>query len=410
VIPEPADEFAKSLGALALEFLRNPARREEWRDFYDLFHRVPPLPIGDGEWVVTRWPDVRATMGHNSAELTALFPSTSIPEVNKLMLGMLPHESGSEHRRMRALTQPLFKEGRLSGLEPEIVRQVESLLYPAAFTEVGSDIVGTLGVRVPEILSCLLLDVAPEDRGAVGNWSRTLYRQMGRYDQSASETDAARAAYYGIRDYVLRRARMPSGPVYGGVGRELFGAWEGGRLDDDQLLSYFALFLLTGLDTITYAIANSVCFLGSSPQVFSRLRQSPDLSGVAFSEAMRLWGPIRLCVRHLQKEVPTPSCTIPEGALVFILIHAANRDPECVADPDQVRWDRSGRESMAFGIGPHGCLGGALGMLVGRILFRSLCTRCTRIRVTPDLGRASFIPSLPILGIEDVRLYAEPVG
>lgn len=408
---EPAAELAHSVGALAVEFMRNPARRHEWRDFYALFHRLPPVPIGDGEWVVTRWPDVRAAMGSSAAELTALYPSTGVPALNELMLGMLPYESGSRHRGLRRLTQHLLSDRSVAGLAAEIRREIRSALFPEAFTPAGTDVIGTLGVRLPEALSCLLLDVAPQDRERVGEWSRLLYAQTGRYDQSAAEAESVLAALDALRSYVLGRASAHDpGPGHGGVGNSLIALRRAGTLDDEQLIAYFSLFLLTGLDTITYAVGNALCFLGSRPDVFSTIRHSPELAGTAFSEVMRLWGPIRLCVRHLQRPVETPGGTIPEGALVFILIHAANRDPFSFADPDDLRWDRSGSRSIAFGIGPHGCLGGALGMLVGRVLFELLASECVALRATPDIENTRFIPSLPILGFEDVRIHAEPAG
>lgn len=404
----PENDHIALLRALTWEFLKNPPRRQQWREFYRLLYDAPPLPIGQGEWVVTNWDDVVAAMSHEGAELTAIYPATRIPQINELLLGMLPHEHGPEHRRLRAVTRVLFTDAAIRRLHDQIVAVLEDLLYPTVFISDGCDVVNTLGLKVPEALSCILLDVAPDDREVVGAWAREIYRQIGKYDQSEQETRAAEAVYDEFREYVMRRTKRPQGTIYGGVGEKLLAARRTGALNESQLLSYFALFLLTGLDTLTYAIGNAICFLGSSPDVFERLRHSPELAEAAFREAMRLWGPIRLCVRHLQQSVELPTVTIPQDSIVFILIHAANRDPKHTLRPDNLRWDRSIRDSLAFGVGPHGCLGGALGTDVGRTLYYSLSTKCRTVRTTPHINAASFIPSLPILGIDDVRLFAEP--
>jgi cytochrome P450 len=321
---------------------------------------------------------------------------------------MLPHQHGTEHRRLRAVTRALFKETATRRLQNQIVGMLDSLLYPAVFKLDGCDIVNTLGVQVPETVSCILLDVAPGDRDAVGTWARQIYQQIGVYDQSEHEARTAETVYGEFHEYVMRRSKQPTGTVYGGVGQTLLDAHRGGALDDSQLLSYFALFLLTGLDTLTYAIANSVSFLGGSPEVFDQLRHEPELAGPAFREAMRLWGPIRLCVRHLHQPVELPATRIPENSVVYALIHAANRDPKRIARPDDLLWDRPARDSLAFGIGPHGCLGGALGITVGRALYYSLSVRCRTVRTTANISTASFVSSLPILGLDDVWLFAEP--
>ena len=105
--------------------------------------------------------------------------------------------------------------------------------------------------------------------------------RYGRYDQSEDVIRDAETAYREFCEYVWRRTREEGGTKYGGVGEALIAAWRVGNLDDKQLLSYFALFLLTGMDTLTYAIGNSLWFLGNTLEVFSALRTAPRLAGAS---------------------------------------------------------------------------------------------------------------------------------
>lgn len=410
MVPATARDHGRVLAALARAFLRDPGCRSDWREFYQAFRGVPPLPIGDDEWIVTRWADVHALMCHDSAELVPPYPSAGIPDVNQLLLGMLPHESSATHRRLRALTQPALTPSALASLEGAVRAGLDDLLYPATFSKHGCDVHATLGVRVPELLSCLLLDVAPDDRAAVVGWSHLLYRQIGRYDHSPDEAEETRRELDAMRDYVLRRARQGSRPGADEIGTRLFVAHRDGDLDDDQLVSYFALFLLAGQDTVTFALTNAACFLGSAPDVFARLVTRRELAAEAFAEAMRLWGPIRLCVRTVTTSLTSQGATIPAGARVFALVHAANRDPLRHEHPDEFRWGRDRHASLAYGVGRHGCLGAGLGALVGRALFESLSERCASLTATPNLEEAGFVPSLPILGIDGVRLFGSPAA
>jgi cytochrome P450 len=392
--------------SLALGFLKRPECRRQWREFYELAYSVSPLYLGHGEWLVAGREDVIVVMKDKGSELTALYPATRSPAINELLLGMLPFEQGAAHHRLRSLTNSLFSTTAISCLQNDISALLDELLFPAVFEQEGCDVLKTLGVRVPEAMSCLLLDVSPADWQAVGDWSRQLYKQMGRYDQSEDEIREAEATYRAFCEYVHRRMRGQGTVRYGGVGEALLAAWRNGDLDDKQLLSYFTLFMLTGLDTLTHAIGNSVWFLGNAREVFLMLKQDPGLVNSVFDEAMRLWGPIRLCVRHLQNEVKLSSVTLPEGSIVFLLIHAANRDPARLERPDELVCHRKIGEDLAFGVGAHGCLGTAVGKMIGRTLFRTLALRCRSLRANPDFD--DFIPSLPILGIASVRLFAEP--
>ena len=341
------------------------------------------------------------------AELTALYPATRSPVLNEAFLGMLPFERGKDHHRLRSLTRSLFSASAISPLLEHISALVDELLYPAVFEREGCDVLETLGVRVPEAISCLLLDVAPDDWEAVGQWSRDMYSQLGRYDQSEDAIRASEATYYAFCEYVRKRMKGDRGSSYGGVGEALLAAWRSGNLNEKELLSYFTLFLLTGLDTLTYAIGNSWWFLGNADDVFSVVRQMPQRADVAFREVLRLWGPIRICVRHLEEPVTLSSAVLPQGSIVFLLIHAANRDPRRLERPDEVVWDRNYSDDLAFGVGAHGCLGTALGKLVGCTLFRTLAVRCKSLQASPGMDDPTFIRSLPILGVESVRLFAQ---
>lgn len=394
----------------ALAFLKNPECRRQWRAFYNFAFTVSPLYLGNRDWLIAGRDDVISTMKDEGAELTALYPATGSPAINELFLGMLPFEQGADHRRLRSLTSSLFSPAAMSRLQEHVSALLDELLYPSAFQPGGCDVLNTLGVRVPQLISCLLLDVSPADWNAVGSWAKQMYQQIGRYDQPEDEVREAEAAYGAFFEYVQRRKKGERSVTYGGIGDALLAAWRNGSLDDRRLPSYFALFLLTGWDTLTHAIGNSLWFLGNAPEVFAVLRQTPESAEAAFDEAMRLWGPIRLVVRHLQRAVQVSAGTIPEDSLVFLLVHAANRDPQRIEAPDEMQLHRKRGEDLSFGLGAHGCLGTAVGKMVGRTLFRSLAARCRSLRASPGPEDPSFIRSLPILGVESVHLFAEPAG
>jgi Cytochrome P450 len=360
------------------------------------------------EWLIAGRDDVLATMRSSDAVVTALYPAALSPTLNELFLGLLSFENGDAHRRLRDITRSRFTASATEELSSHVAAVIDRELYPFVFEPTGADVVGGVGAAIPEAISGLLLDVDPIDWPSIGAWSRAMYQQMGRFDLSPVEIAAGEAAHHAFRDYVRRRMRDGTQHHFGGVGELLLLAWRKGELSDQELERYFALFLFTGLDTLTYAIANSLWFLANSPELFANLRTDPAAADRAFGEAMRLWGPIRICVRYLQNAVPLGAGAIPGGSIVYLLLHAANRDSRRLERPGEALLDRKGGERTAFGVGAHGCMGTAIGLLVGRLLFRSVATRCERIWATPGED-PRFIPSMPILGIDGVRLFAEPV-
>lgn len=393
----------------ALAFLAQAEARRNWRSFYQLVHRTYPVDLGNNEWLLARRDDVLAAMRSRDAELTALYPATRPPALNEILLGMLPFESGSEHQRLRSIVKALFTAKSVSRLNSEIRCTVDEVLYPCVFEEDGCDVLETLGVRIPERTSCLLLDVADADTAVVGAWAREMYAHLGRYDQTAEELEDADDLVARFRKYVRCRCDgRAEATIRGGIGEALVAARRNGELTEEEVVAYFALFMLTGLDTLTYAVGNALWFLGNRPDIFTTLRRHDRACGAAFAETMRLWGPVRLCVRHLHAPVRLETEELPAGSLVFLMLHAANRDPDAFADPGEFRWDRETREDLAYGVGPHGCLGTAVGRLVGRSLFESLIAHCASIEATPGLEDVDFVASLPMLGVADVRVWATP--
>ena len=77
--------------------------------------------------------------------------------------------------------------------------------------------------------------------------------------------------------------------------------------------------------------------------------------------------------------------------------------------PDDFQWNRRGGDNLAFGAGAHECLGTAVGKMVGATLYRTLAARCESIWVSQGKDNPQFIPSLPILGVESVRMFAKPI-
>jgi len=399
---------AAAVSALARAFLAGNTGEAGWRGAYDAFYQLPLVEVGPQQWLVAGHRDVNLLLKNAGAALSAVYPATLAPDLNELFLALLPYEHGPKHKRLRTIGQSLFSRSTFGCLRQHVADLVESQALLRAFSAEGCEVASELASLVPPLVSSVLLDIAVEDRDAVGRCAATMYRQLGRYDQPPEELASAEAAVDELRDYVRRRSSDSSETALGGVGNRLVQLRRDGTIDESELLNFFALFLFTGMDTLTNAVANAVWFLGRRPDVFKTLHADPALARVALEEVLRLWGPIRMCVRVLEDEVGLDDQRLPAGSTVFLVVHAANRDSRHFQDADTYRWGRSEGQSLAFGTGPHDCMGTAVGKAVGTTVFEVLATRCSELRSTPSEADAEFIPSIPILGIYSPRIYAVP--
>jgi hypothetical protein len=197
-----------------------------------------------------------------------------------------------------------------------------------------------------------------------------------------------------FRDYVGRLiAKHQHQP-----GDDLLGALvtveeAGDRLSPDELVAICQVLLIAGHETTTGLLGNAVQLLLARPDVLAAVRQTPQLLPGFIEEVLRYDSPVQVRTRLATQELPLGGQRVAAGQALLLLVGAANRDPQVFRDPDHVDIQRTPNHHLAFGEGPHYCLGAALARLEGRITVEILLERC---RSWPwPLGR-SYVGS-PIL-------------
>ncbi|UUU29148.1 cytochrome P450 [Streptomyces sp. CA-210063] len=145
--------------------------------------------------------------------------------------------------------------------------------------------------------------------------------------------------------------------------------------DLDELLANCALLLIAGHETTTHFIGNATLALLRHPHAADQLRRRPDLMPAAVEELLRYDAPVQLMLRRARHDLDLAGRTIAEGQTVLLVSGAANRHPAVFPDPHVLDFERPGGRHMAFGHGPHFCLGAALARLEGAIVLEALLTR-----------------------------------
>jgi len=135
---------------------------------------------------------------------------------------------------------------------------------------------------------------------------------------------------------------------------------DGQPLSDEEILDISYLFLLGGLDTVTATLGCSMAYLAANPEQRRKLVAKPELIPNAVEELLRWETPVSLLPRVLKQNVTIGDVELREGALVNLLIGAANLDPAEFPDAMHVDFERESIRHVAFGAGAHRCLGSHL--------------------------------------------------
>ena len=137
----------------------------------------------------------------------------------------------------------------------------------------------------------------------------------------------------------------------------------GKKLSHNEILDICYLFLLAGLDTVTAALGCNIAYLAANPEQRRGLVEDSGRMDSAVEELLRWETPVVAVPRVVKQDCELGGVAIKEGEMVMLLLGAANVDPAEFDQSDTVDLERGKNRQIAFGSGPHRCLGSHLARL-----------------------------------------------
>ena len=180
-------------------------------------------------------------------------------------------------------------------------------------------------------------------------------------------TDLAKAAeirvttsqrmYAYFEDEITRRRANPKQDLLGDL---LIAEIDGKKLEHNEILDICYLMLIAGLDTVTATLGCNIAYLAANPDQRRRIVENPALIPGAVEELLRWETPVTAVPRMAKKDTTIAGVEIKKDEIVTFLIGSANTDDAHFRDAQSVDFERERNIHMAFGAGPHRCLGSHL--------------------------------------------------
>ena len=156
---------------------------------------------------------------------------------------------------------------------------------------------------------------------------------------------------------------------------------QGRKPDMRELVSLILILLVAGNDSTSLAMTSAMQRIVTTPGLEAELRADPSRLGTFIEEVLRLEAPVQGLYRKALSDIVIAGTPIPKGAIVVLRFGAANRDPAQFTDPDRLDLARANaRNHLAFGAGPHFCIGNQLARGELRIAFSTLLRRMQNFR------------------------------
>jgi cytochrome P450 len=161
---------------------------------------------------------------------------------------------------------------------------------------------------------------------------------------------------------------------------------EGGRkLSESEILRTLFLLLAAGLDTVTISLECIFNYLVEHPEARQMLVDEPETMDGLIEELLRWESPVMgASARRATRDTELSGCPIPAGTMVLPSIAAANLDPDTPGS-QQVDLRRKDKSHLAFGGGPHRCLGSHLARMELRVVIREWHRRIPEYRLKPGV-------------------------
>jgi cytochrome P450 len=301
-------------------------------------------------------------------------------DMNQVLRGNTLCSDGDAHNRLRRVVMRPVTPVALKSLQDEVAREAEAvvdrLCAKGRFCATGE-----LATHLPVTIVSNAVGLPEEGRERMMEWSIGMFNCFGPMNERAR---SAMPVLSEMMHYARTQA-VPGKLKPGSWAEAIHHAAAAGEVPPEAVPVLMIDYMGPSLDTTILGISSGVWLFAKHPDQWDLVRDAPSLIPAAINEILRIEAPIRGFSRYVARDYDLEGVLLPEGSRAIVFYGAANRDPREFTDPDRfdIRRDNAGRH-MAFGAGPHMCLGMNLARLEMRALFTALARRVKRFHIEQE--------------------------
>jgi cytochrome P450 len=323
--------------------------------------------------ITTRYADTRAAF-LDAKRLSSVgdmrAPGIVVPEAESF-LGEL---DAPLHPKIRRILLKGFTRRRADESESWIRAKVRERLERVAKAG-GGDLMRDLAIPLPGSASAHVLGIPDEEHDPLMRWCDELLHSTWPATGKTSRGEGIAGAFPELAAALDARIRerAQSDAFDDLLGLMVRSEDEDGWSIGAHHVRTLAVNILAGSLSASYLLGNLLYRLLRGADLDAALRETPSLRASAVEESLRLEAPVTFLFRTAREETEIGGCRVQRGEHVMLHIGAANRDESVYPDAESFRLDRTGQpEHLAFGVGPHVCLGNHLTRTIGRIVLEEV--------------------------------------
>ncbi|WP_433677781.1 cytochrome P450 family protein [Nocardia sp. CA-119907] len=328
--------------------------------------------------------------------IAADWPMRTLTDMDHML-----NKDGEDHRRLRKTISKAFTPARVAALEPRIQRITAELIDAFPLDNSPIDLVSAFNTPLPVRVICELFGVPENEQELIRDWTTTLVSHTSTAEQMQTAMQAM-TAY--LAELIERKRRTPGDDLTTALLEP-----DGSGLTTDEMVSMLWLAIAAGHETTVHLLGNAIVTLCTHPAQLAKAHAEDRWSDVV-EEVLRYRSSVfTVNLRYPLQDVTIAGVDIPAGALIT-WYGGVGRDPEHYPDADTFDIDHDHRDQLAFGWGPHVCLGAPLARLEIRIALSTLFGRFPHLSLATDPEQLPYPPQFMTSGPLCLPVHLKPIA
>jgi cytochrome P450 len=337
------------------------------------------LPYGPPAWLVTDYHLAKAVFTDprfsRAAAVDRDNPRETLADLSQVAESIMSMD-GAEHARLRKLVSHAFTPRRVEQMRPRVREVASGLIDAMVAAGPPADLVSSFSYALPAIVICELLGIPEADQLQFRRWTDGVVSSTAG-DEEQQQIFMHLAGY--LAGLFAQRHQHPGDDLLTWL---VQAGDNDDRLTESELLFLGMAILVGGYESTAHEITNMVYTLLTHPEQLEQLRAHPEMLPTAVEELLRF---IVLGTpptpRIATADVQLGEVQVQAGDPVMVVANSANRDESVFSNPDDLDLARHPNPHIAFGYGPHFCLGAQLARLELQVSLETIVPRLPGLRL-----------------------------
>jgi cytochrome P450 len=338
-------------------------------------------------WVLTRYKDVQDVSmnqdlfsSHEAGIVVWALEGQELERNRANFMMMKP----ADHNAVKKVIMPPFMPKSLATLAPEIDR-IAAEIVSAIAAKGECEFVSEVAARLPIYTFCELMGIPEHLRDQVAEYGNALADVESRSEHSLNPTTGLFAL---AQELAEEKRRNPDDRLLSAMVNDTTL-----NLDPMQINQFVLVFAMAGHETTRSTAAHFIDLMHRHPEQYALLRSDFDAHiDNAIDEVLRYTSTTTNFTRTAMEDTEIGGYPVKKGDNIYLSYAAANRDPIVFEDPHRFDISRANaKRHLAFGVGPHVCIGARLAKMQLRALLKEVVTHIPDIR---PIGEPEWLKSV----------------